>query len=289
MKLRFTKMTGAGNDFVVIASKKFQPEPELIRRLCDRHFGIGADGLIIISKSKNVDFNIRYFNSDGTGDVLCINGARCAVMFAYLNGLCKRTSRFEFINKIFNARVGDKENVQIFLNYNPVLRLNLKVVIGKLVLPCHFVDIGASHLIVKWEKFKSIMKKSDKINDLSGFIDSSSYFDDFNIELIGRKFRYHEIFSPEGVNVNFIEKVGDRKFKIRTYERGVEGETLACGSGSISAAIVMNILDKIQPPITFITKSKKELTVNFEKVDNKFEKISITGHAVVIFEGTISL
>ncbi len=282
-------MTGAGNDFVVITSKKIQSEPELIRRLCDRHFGIGADGVIIISKSKNADFNVRYFNSDGTGDALCINGARCAVMFAYLNGLCKRTSRFEFINKIFDARVVDKENIQIFLNYSPILKLNLQVDIGKLVLPCHFVDIGSKHLIIKWEEFKSIILKSDQIHDLSGFIDSTLDFDDFNIELIGRKLRCHKNFSPDGVNVSFIEKVSDSKFKIRTYERGVECETLACGSGSISAAIVVNILNKIQPPITIITRSKKELIVDFKEINNKFEKISITGHAVVTFEGTVSL
>lgn len=287
MKIKFTKMTGAGNDFIVISSKNFQPESELIQTLCDRHFGVGADGVLIISKSKKADFKVRYFNSDGSGDALCINGARCAVMFAYLNGLSKKNTKFEFINKIFYARIIDRENVQIFLNYAPIIKLNLEVDLEDIILPCHYVDIGSKHLIVKWEVFKSLIKKSILNYELKNIKGSSLNFNDFNIELIGRKLRFHKNFSPDGVNVNFVQKVNEKKFKIRTYERGVEGETLACGSGSISAAIALNNLNKIQPPIILITKSKKELTVDFQKINNEYQNISIIGHTERVFDGVV--
>lgn len=289
MKLKFTKMTGAGNDFIVISSKKFLPQTEVIQTLCDRHFGIGSDGVLIISKSNKVDFSVRYFNSDGSGDALCINGARCAVMFAYLNGLSKKNTKFEFINKIFHARIIDKKNVQIFLNYSPFLKLNIRVDLGNLILPCHYVDIGSKHLIVKWEVFKSLVRKSELSDELKYITDSSLNFNDFNIELIGKKLRYHKNFNPDGVNVSFVQKVDERRFKIRTYERGVEGETLACGSGSISAAIVLNNLNKIQPPITLITKSKKELIIDFQRIKNEYQNISIIGHAEKVFDGMIEI
>lgn len=280
MKLKFTKMCGAGNDFIVINDEKFQPKQEIIQKLCNRNFGIGADGILLIQKpiSELCDFSVRYFNSDGTGDALCINGARCAVLFAFLEKIAQAKCKFEFIGKIFDAEVIDENNVKIFIDYQPKFILNKSIEWRSKNLQVAFFDIGSKHIIIEWDEFVSNFK-----DDLQNFD-----FDNFNLNLFGKELRYHKEFQPDGVNVNFVQWE-DGVLRIRTYERGVENETLACGSGSICSAIYISMTKKVEPPIVIKTRSEKILNVFFEIVNEQVNNIQIVGHAEKIFEGVIEL
>lgn len=277
MKIIFEKFSGAGNDFIIIQKPEFVPEPTLIQKLCDRHFGIGADGVLLIDESKKADFRVRYFNSDGSGDALCVNGARCAVRFAFEKRLCPKKCTFEFIQKIFSAEIVDESNVKLFIDYSPLIYLNKEIdFINKKIL-VHFVDIGSKHLIIDWFDFKS------KFSSILG----ENHFESFDINYFGRSLRNHPLFFPDGVNVNFVRHIDEKKIRIRTYERGVEAETLACGSGSIASSLVINFLKNIEPPIEVITTSQKIFEIYFEKENNSFSNISIKGHAERVFEGVI--
>jgi diaminopimelate epimerase len=279
MKLNFTKMTGAGNDFIVIENPDFIPEPKLIQFLCDRHFGVGADGILLIQKSEKANFGFRYFNSDGSGDSLCVNGARCAVWYGYLNNLCSNSCEFEFIQKIFRAEILSDELIKLFLDYEPKVKENLIIKFYGREIRVDYVDIGSRHIVIDWENFRNVY--SNFLNDQS--------FDEFDVNNFGCELRNNSEFQPEGVNVNFIQKISDSKFKIRTYERGVEAETLACGSGSISSAIILFLKTKISPPIKLITRSSKILEVDFKLGEGKIEGISLIGPAEKVFDGTIEL
>ncbi|MEJ5305582.1 MAG: diaminopimelate epimerase [Ignavibacteria bacterium] len=279
MKIKFEKYTGAGNDFIVIHNSNFIPEPELIQKICDRHFGIGADGVLIIEGSDKADFQVSYFNSDGSGDALCVNGARCAVMFAFQKKLCGQKCSFEFIKKIFHANVLDDFNVQLFIDYSPLVELNKEINFLDERLRTHFVDIGSRHLIINWSDFENIY--SSLLNEKD--------FETFDINYFGRLLRNHQEFYPEGVNINFIRQVENNEIRIRTYERGVEFETLACGSGSIASSIIAYITLKLNPPIKVITTSQKVFEIKFKELNGVINDISITGHAQKIFEGEIEL
>lgn len=279
MKIKFEKFSGAGNDFVIILKPEFNPEPEIIKRLCDRHFGIGADGVLLIDASNSSDFSLRYFNSDGSGDALCVNGARCAVMFAFHNGLCKKECSFEFVKKIFRAVIEDQLNVKLFIDYSPLIQLNNEIdFLGKKLL-VHFVDISSKHLVIDWYDFTS--KFSTMV--------SKDQFETFDLNYFGRLLRNHSEFLPDGVNVNFIKQIKENRIRIRTYERGVEAETLACGSGSIASSIVIYLKKNIKTPINIITTSNKIFEIDFEEKEGLFSNISIKGHSQKIFEGVIEI
>lgn len=279
MKIKFEKFSGAGNDFIIIQKPEFNPDTKIIQKLCDRHFGIGADGVLLIDESKNADFRVRYFNSDGSGDALCVNGARCAVMFAYEKRFCSKECNFEFIQKIFRAEVIDELNVKLFVDYSPVMYLNKEINFLDKKILVHFVDIGSRHLIIDWLEFNS------KFSSLL----SENQFEIFDVNYFGKLLRNHPEFLPNGVNVNFIKQLDEKKIRIRTYERGVETETLACGSGSIAASLVISSLKNINPPIEVITTSQKIFEIYFERGIDSFSNISIIGHAEKIFEGVIEL
>ncbi len=279
MKLSFTKMHGAGNDFIIIDDVNFKPEPEIIKKLCDRHFGIGADGILWINKSDRADFSVRYFNSDGTGDMLCINGARCSVLFGHLKNLCNNKCSFEFIGKIFNAEILGQNLVRIFLDYSPEFELNKKIEYKSKTLRVDYFDIGARHIVINWPQFISNYKDIVVEQD----------FMSFDMVQFGKELRYHTEFLPLGVNVNFINKIEDNLYSIRTYERGVEAETLACGSGSICSAIFVHLKHKISPPIKLKTKSGRILEVSFDADGDNVKNIHLTGPAEKVFDGLIEL
>lgn len=279
MKLKFTKMTGAGNDFIVIDDQKFKPKPKLIQRLCDRHFGIGADGILWIQKSKIADFGVRYFNADGSGDTLCINGARCAVLYGFQNKMCKKKCRFEFIGKIFRAEILAGDQVKIFLDYSPKFDLDRKINLRSKIISVSYFDLGSKHIVIEWKKLQELFDEEF----------SSVNFEEFDIYDFGKQLRFHPSFQPDGVNVNFIEKISEQFYKIRTYERGVEAETLACGSGSIASAIYVYLENKVTTPIKLETKSGRILEVDFEFLEGIIQNISIVGHTEKVFEGIIDL
>ena len=282
-KISFSKMSGAGNDFILI-DKNVNPlivlSQDLIKKLCDRHFGIGADGIITISNSRNFDFDMEYFNADGSTGSLCGNGARCAIKFADQSGRIKqKQTRFLSNNVAYSGEVLTKNEIKFYFNPPKDLKDNLRITLKDQIINAYFADTGSPHVVIKIE---DVLK--NKNNPKSYYTD----LNDFPVFEIGREIRYHSDFMPAGTNVNFI-KLLDNKIYIRTYERGVENETLACGTGSTAAALIGNLIFHLNPPISLITFGGDKLEVNFKVHNQKVEDLSLTGPAEIIYNGEISL
>ncbi|MBK7106051.1 MAG: diaminopimelate epimerase [Ignavibacteriae bacterium] len=272
-KINFIKMNGAGNDFILvnqIENPNFVPNSYLIKQICNRRKGIGADGLLFIKNNENYDFELEYYNSNGSLGSLCGNGARCSIKFAIDNfEIGKNKTTFLCNNKIYSGEKIDSEIFKFNLNEISQIKINQQILFEGKNLKFHFVDNGSPHVIIFWEDFENYTKDN---------------FDEFDVFNFGRKIRYSEVFKPFGTNVNFI-KIEKKIIKIRTFERGVEEETLACGTGTVASAIILNLINKINSPITFLTKDNDELIVEFEK-NEKFEKITLTGPAKINYIGT---
>ena len=259
MEIDFSKYNGAGNDFILIDDRDnlINDNKLLISYLCDRHFGVGADGLIILKESNNYDFEILHYTSDGNLGSLCGNGSRCAVLFAYNKNIIGRKTVFKAFDGIHSAEILDNGLIKMEMNVNSDIVSNSYGT---------WLDTGSPHLVIE----------KDNIDKL-----------DVNNE--GRLIRYNDFYKKEGVNVNFIEKISDDQFKIRTYERGVENETLACGTGSTASAICMNFLGRTKSGKITMKCRGGDLNVQFNSSNNGFEEISITGPAKLVFDGTIKV
>ena len=259
MKINFSKYNGAGNDFILIDDREnlINDNKSLISYLCNRHFGIGGDGLIILKESNNSDFEILHYTSDGNLGSLCGNGSRCAVLFAYNKDIISKKTVFHAFDGIHNAEILD----------NGLIRMEMKVN-SDIVSNSYgtWLDTGSPHLVVE-------KNDTDKL--------------DVNNE--GRLIRYNDFYKEEGVNVNFVEKISDDQFKIRTYERGVENETLACGTGSTASAICMNFLGKTNSKNITMQCKGGDLNVQFNSSEKGYKEISITGPAKLVFEGFIEV
>ncbi len=268
MLLTFLKMTGAGNDFIIFDNSdgKIQKPSELARQICDRHFGVGADGIILIEKSEIADFKMVYFNSDGSFGGMCGNGGRCAAVFANLLGIAKEKMEFEANGKLYRAEIIELEKVKLYLPAPEIKKFNLKLKLGKKFYKAHFIDTGAPHLVVFTDE--NGIKNIEKIN----------------INHLGRKLRYHPQFE-NGTNVNFVSIVNDNTIRMRTYERGIEGETLACGTGSVASAIASVEIKRLKLPVKVKTTGGEILTINYIQSEGKLKYISLEGSAKVICEG----
>ncbi len=266
--LRFTKMNGAGNDFVLMDNRagEIHLDRSQIARLCDRHRGIGADGVLLLEKaSNNADFRMRYFNADGGEAEMCGNGARCFARFAEkVAGASKKIS-FETPAGVIGAELAS-DLVTLQMTEPTDLRLNVKLPMADENKTVHFINSGVPHVVIP-----------------------VSQIDDVDVRRAGSAVRHHEMFSPKGANVNFIKKHGPNKIAIRTYERGVEDETLACGTGVVASALVFAALEKVNGQVTVITQGGDELQVGFEKTNNLFSNVTLTGPAEFVFEGAIEI
>jgi diaminopimelate epimerase len=266
--LRFTKMNGAGNDFVLIDNRagEIHLDRSQIARLCDRHRGIGADGVLLLEKaSNNADFRMRYFNADGGEAEMCGNGARCFARFANKVAGAPEKVSFETPAGLIAAELaGDLVTLQMT---DPTdLRLNINLPVADENNTVHFINSGVPHVVIP-----------------------VAQIDDVDVRRGGSPVRHHEMFSPKGANVNFIEKHGPTKIAIRTYERGVEDETLACGTGVVASALVFAALEKVNGTVTVITRGGDELQVGFKKSGNEFRNVTLTGPAEFVFEGVIQI
>ena len=259
MEINFSKYNGAGNDFILIDDRDslINDNKSLINYLCDRHFGVGADGIIILKESNNCDFEILHYTSDGNLGSLCGNGSRCAVLFAYNKDIIGRKTVFNAFDGIHSAEI--LENGLIKME----MKLNSDIVNNSYGT---FTDTGSPHLVIE----KDDTDKLDVCNE-------------------GRAIRYNDFYKKEGVNVNFIEKISDDQFKIRTYERGVENETLACGTGSTASAICMNFLGRTKRSNITMKCKGGDLNVQFNLSERGYQEISITGPAKLVYEGTIKV
>lgn len=266
--LRFTKMNGAGNDFILIDNRAgdIRLDRSQIARLCDRHRGIGADGILLLEKPSNrADFRMRYFNADGGEAEMCGNGARCFARFAKKVADARRKISFETPAGLIAAELtGDL--VTLEMTEPTDLRLNVKLPMADEDKTIHFINSGVPHVVIP-----------------------VSRIDDIDVRRAGSAVRHHRMFSPNGANVNFVEKRGLNKIAIRTYERGVEDETLACGTGVVASALVFAALEKVNGPVTVITRGGDELQVGFEKTNNHFRSVTLTGPAEFVFEGAIEI
>lgn len=274
-------MNGAGNDFIVFNQNEINElsfNSEAVRKLCHRRFGIGADGIICVGKNSKHDFTMRYYNADGFEGSLCGNGARCAILFAMKeNFFSGQATSFSVKEIVYSGRVRGEDSIEFFLNNPGKMKFNFKIKAASQLINSHFVDTGSPHVVI----FINEVLENPK-NFQSGYKEINS----FPVENLGSEIRHHKDFSPSGANVNFIQKRED-EILIRTFERGVEAETLACGTGSVAAAITAYKILNVQPPIKIKTLGGKTLMVNFNHSKNDFTNVSLTGHAEINFKGEI--
>jgi len=265
-EIKFTKMSGAGNDFIVIDNynKKINLTARQIEAICRRRFSVGADGLIMIEKSfKNYDFYMRFFNNDGKEAEMCGNGGRCAARFAYLKKHARK--KMEFLAKDGpHKAIITKKNIAKLKMIEPFnMKLKIKLKIKNKIFTGHYLNTGVPHFVI----FVKNLEKLDVYN-------------------LGREIRFHKFFAPHGTNVNFAQKINDIYF-IRTYERGVEAETYACGTGATASAIIINKLTNEKSPI--VLKAKGGLLKVFFKKDNSgYIDVWLEGPANIIYEGKLN-
>ncbi len=281
--LLFTKLSGAGNDFILF-DKKINPELELnslaIARICNRRTGIGADGVLVISNDDRAVFRMDYYNADGTFGSLCANGARCALKYAKESGMIGlETVVFTANNFVYSGQILDDKTVKFFLNEPVGLKTNFKIKAANQLITASYLNTGSPHVVIRINDVLWNPSRPDTFY---------SDLDRFPVYQIGREIRYSKDFAPEGTNVNFITKV-EGAIRIRSYERGVEDETLSCGTGAVAAAIITYFNERIEPPIKLIAKSGDVLVVDFKINNNKMQDLSLIGPAEIIFKGELSI
>jgi diaminopimelate epimerase len=268
-KIPFYKMQGSGNDFILIDNRRGALKGTNLRKLavtaCHRRYSVGADGLIVIVPSMRADFKWRFFNADGSEAEMCGNGSRCAARFALIKKIAKRDMLFETRAGIIHAVVNPK-TVKVRLTGASGLRMNIAVPLDSGVRMGHFINTGVPHLVY----LSKDLSRED-------------------VERIGGETRRHALFKPAGTNVNFVHIEGAHRLRIRTYERGVESETLACGTGSVAAVLVAGALGAASSPVDVVTWGREKLTVSFERSREGFDAIHLEGEAKVICEGFLYL
>ncbi len=268
MVLEFTKMNGAGNDFVVVDNReqKIKLTSEQIVRLCDRHRGVGADGILLLipCASGKADWAWDFYNSDGSRADMCGNGARCFARFVQ-----KITGKGEFTFEtgagvISAAVVGDR--VTVSLTKPRDLRLEEKVNLSTGTHPIHSVNTGVPHAVL--------------------FVPDA---DQAMVQEWGQEIRRHQHFAPRGTNVNFVQRLGPGSIRVRTYERGVEGETLACGTGVTASALITARLHQLSSPVKVQVQGGDHLEVGFKETNGEFTDVRLTGPGDFVFEGKLEL
>ena len=266
--LRFIKMDGAGNDFVMLDNRggEIELKPEQISRICDRHRGVGADGILVLEKAADgADFRMRYYNADGGEAEMCGNGARCFARFAHkVAGASDRIS-FETPAGVIGAELKG-ELVTLQMSEPQDLRLGISLPEVADYEAIHFINSGVPHVVIPVKRL-----------------------DDVDVRRDGALVRRHQMFAPKGANVNFLERRGPRSIAIRTYERGVEDETLACGTGVVASALIFSAIEKTDGPISILVRGGSELQVGFQRKGDGFGAVTLTGPAEFVFEGAIEV
>jgi len=259
--VRFWKLSGAGNDFVLVAEPRRRALAALARRLCDRRQGVGADGLLAVWRRRG-GLRLRYFNADGS-EAFCGNGSRCAVWWAFRRRWAGRRMRLWTYAGEMMAHVVRRECVSLEMPEPRHLRLGLRMRACGRAFVAHALDTGVPHAVVA-------------ARGLAGFA----------VERFGRAIRRHSCFSPEGVNVDFVEREGE-VLRLRTYERGVEGETWACGTGAVAAAVVGWRLGWAQPPVSVRVRGGETLRVSFLAAGDSAREVRLEGPAREVFQGEV--
>jgi diaminopimelate epimerase len=264
-EIRFTKMHGAGNDFVMIDGTKenIAIEKAEIAALCDRHRGIGADGLIIIQSSRERDFKMRYHNSDGGEAEMCGNGARCAALFAHRCGLADMEMVIDTAAGPVSANMAEDE---VTIGVGDVTGLQTAIELEGIDYVLHYAISGVPHVAL--------------IDEMARDVSREDFFD------LARAIRFHPYFGGKGTNVNLVAHLSNKSLYYRTYERGVEAETLACGTGAVAISVIAERLGLVSAPVECETSGGDILKVEFDPADEGARNCRLTGPAVVAFEGT---
>ncbi len=270
MRIEFTKLVGSGNDFIILDNRQnlFDAQnAQLVKKLCNRIIGIGADGIILIEASNTSDFKMRILNSDGSEAEMCGNGARCVAFFAVFKGIARKNMRFETLAGKISAEVDE----------------NAKNVKLKMITP---------HSLVKSEIEYENSKKFEITSINTGVphaVIFTNELEAIDVDKLGRFVRNHPNFAPKGTNVNFVKITENNNIFVRTYERGVESETLSCGSGSTASALISALTFQLKSPVKVHTKSGEVLTIYFEIENNVVKNVYLEGKVAVVFEGSVAL
>ena len=269
--IAFEKMSGTGNDFVII-DNRFSTIPaeehrELARKLCRRMFSVGADGLILIRDSGCADFGWDFYNADGSTAEMCGNGSRCAARFAYRHGITRnRKMTLETIAGIVDIEICDPDDiVKVKMPPPRDFRFDLSVDFDDEERMVAFVNTGVPHAVI--------------------YVDN----DEVPVKTWGRKVRFHKLFEPSGTNANFVQVLGKNTLKVRTYERGVEAETMACGTGAVASALVAAIQRGVDSPVEVVTSGGDTLTILFDIDDGPVaDNVYLQGPTRLVFSGNLT-
>ncbi len=266
--MNFFKMSGSGNDFILMDNREgvladVADIGEFVRAICRRKVSVGADGVILVEPSERADFRWRFFNADGGEVEMCGNGGRCVARFAYLQGIAGERMSFETVAGLIDAEVRG-EVVKLRLTEPSALQVNLPIDLGGEVLTVDSLNTGVPHVVAF-------------VQDL----------DRFEVFRHGRSLRYHEAFAPAGTNANFVTITGPHSLSVRTYERGVEDETLACGTGSVASALAAAARGEVASPVEVTVRSGEILSIHFDRIDGAFRNVYLEGRVRVIYEGRL--
>lgn len=259
MEYTFYKYQGTGNDFVMIDNRDEtfpKNNTKLVAKLCDRRFGIGADGLILLENADSTDFRMVYYNSDGNTSTMCGNGGRCIVAFANYLGLIDNETEFEAVDGRHHATIANDGTVSLHMKDVHTVSVYENYV---------FLDTGSPHHV-------------ELVEDL----------EKLDVKQIGSSIRYSGLYGDAGANVNFVSPLGADKFSVRTYERGVEDETYSCGTGVTAVAIAMKILGKTDANEVALATPGGLLKVSFVQQGKEFKEVYLTGPATFVFQGTVT-
>jgi diaminopimelate epimerase len=265
--LEFWKMSGSGNDFILVDNRNGRIEDEamgpLVKKICRRRESVGADGVIFLIKSDRFDFGWRFLNADGGEVQMCGNGARCVARFAYLKGIAESKMTFETLAGPIAAEVTGRA-VKVTMPKPTGLKLDIDLPLEAGWQTVDFVNTGVPHVVIQ-------------VGGLS----------DYPVIQQGKRIRHHPTFSPDGTNANFINIIGPDLLEIRTYERGVEDETLACGTGAVAAVLVSAARGMVASPVRAKTQGGEELTISFQRDQDEFMQVWFEGETVIVYQGQL--
>jgi diaminopimelate epimerase len=266
-RIAFHKMSGSGNDFIIIDNRRgvlpMDDARVFASRVCRRKVSAGADGLILVERANGADFKWRFFNSDGSVAEMCGNGARCVARFAYRQEICGPEMAFETQAGIIRARVSGSR-VKVTLPKPVALKLDYEMMLEQGPLRVSSVNTGVPHVVV------AVPDPEQP-----------------DVATLGREIRFHPLFSPAGTNVNFVA-IRQGGLAIRTYERGVEGETLSCGTGTVAAAVVGVTRGEVASPVAVVTRSGETLTVHVSREGDDIREVCLEGDTRLVYEGALT-
>ena len=266
--MNFTKAVASGNDFVIVDNRTGQAPGKsgqganwcsLAKKLCERKTGIGADGLLLLEDSRGADVKMRIFNPDGSEVDMCGNGSRCVAL--YCN---KKQVKIETRAGILQAELSSKNKVKVRITNPKDLKIDFSVNLNGEDYKAYYINTGVPHVVYFLEGLDSL-----------------------DVKKIGRLTRYYKDFQPEGTNANFVKFLDKKSIAIRTYERGVEDETLACGTGACASAIIASLVKEVTSPVNVSTRSGEILKVYFDKDRDVFKDVYLEGEVRIIYKGQV--